>query len=90
MMRFSPEHFSVSLSECKFCSVFHALLANDSSPEVKLSSEKSSEVKEFLEKRSTYCIYLFIQFLVTFVFDLSCALVSTLLLTSIGFFPNGK
>ena len=31
MMRFSPVVFSVSLSEHKFCSVFDALLANDSS-----------------------------------------------------------
>ena len=60
MMRFSPEHFSVSLSECKFCSVFHALLANDSSPEVKLSSEKSSEVKEFLQRIAFIYLYNFL------------------------------
>ena len=53
MMRFTSTVVSVSSSEYKFCSVFDALLANYSSSEVKLSSEKLSEVKEFLEKTST-------------------------------------
>ena len=39
MMRFSPVVFSVSSSGYKFCSVFDALLANDLTSEVKLSSE---------------------------------------------------
>ena len=33
MMRFSPAVFFASSSECKFCSVFDALLVNESSSE---------------------------------------------------------
>ena len=57
MTSFSPVCFIVqyiSSSEEKLCSVFDALLANDSS-----SEEKSSELKLFFEKTSTNCIYLF-------------------------------
>ena len=57
MTSFSPVCFIVhyiSSSEEKFCSVFDALLANDSS-----SEEKSSELKLSFEKTSTNRIYLF-------------------------------
>ena len=57
MTIFSPVCFTVlyvSSSEDKFCSVFDALLANDSS-----SEEKSSELKLFFEKTSANRIYPF-------------------------------
>ena len=57
MTSFSPVCFIVhyiSSSEEKFCSVFDALLANDSS-----SEEKPSELKLSFEKTSTNRIYLF-------------------------------
>ena len=57
MTSFSPVCFIVhyiSSSEEKFCSVFDALLANDSS-----SEKKPSELKLSFEKTSTNRIYLF-------------------------------